>query len=118
MFQLNAPLFITWFQIIVSLVILFLLSFLGDKYPWIDKFPAFSIELKIARQVRILATAHLATGIEANSNLHEGNSVYPGGGKYFPPNRVSCSGSSHAIFCLNRLISKDLLLLINYSIFS
>jgi len=30
---------------------LFLLSFLGDKYPWIDKFPAFNIDLKVAREV-------------------------------------------------------------------
>ena len=51
-FQLDAPLFVTWFQCVVCLVCLFLLSFLGDKYPWIDKFPAFNIDLKVAREVR------------------------------------------------------------------
>lgn len=55
-FQLDAPLFVTWFQCVVCLVCLFLLSFLGEDYPWIDKFPAFSIDLKVARQVGI--TAH------------------------------------------------------------
>ena len=50
-FQLDAPLFVTWFQCVVCLVCLFLLSFLGDKYPWIDKFPAFNIDLKVAREV-------------------------------------------------------------------
>lgn len=50
-FQLDAPLFVTWFQCVVCLVCLFLLSFLGDKYPRIDKFPAFNIDLKVAREV-------------------------------------------------------------------
>lgn len=50
-FQLDAPLFVTWFQCVVCLVCLFLLSFLGDKYPLIDKFPAFNIDLKVAREV-------------------------------------------------------------------
>ena len=50
-FQLDAPLFVTWFQCVVCLVCLFLLSFLGEDYPRIDKFPAFSIDLKVARQV-------------------------------------------------------------------
>ena len=36
----------------MCLVCLFLLSFLGDKYPWIDKFPAFNVDLKVAREVR------------------------------------------------------------------
>ena len=50
-FQLEAPLFVTWFQCVVCLVCLFLLSFLGENYPQIDKFPAFTIDLKVARQV-------------------------------------------------------------------
>lgn len=35
----------------MCLICLFLLSFLGDKYPWIDKFPAFTIDLKVSREV-------------------------------------------------------------------
>lgn len=49
--KLDAPLFVTWYQCVVCLFCLFLLSFLGEKYPWIDKFPAFTIDLKVARQV-------------------------------------------------------------------
>lgn len=41
----------TWFQCVVCLICLFFLSFLGESYPRIDKFPAFSIDLKVARQV-------------------------------------------------------------------
>ncbi|XP_031556605.1 GDP-fucose transporter 1-like isoform X2 [Actinia tenebrosa] len=49
--KLNAPLFITWFQCVITVVCLFLLSFLGEKYPWIDKFPDFIIDLSVAKQV-------------------------------------------------------------------
>lgn len=41
----------TWFQCVVCLICLFFLSFFGENYPRIGKFPAFSIDLKVARQV-------------------------------------------------------------------
>lgn len=52
--QLDAPLFITWYQCVVSLVVLFFLSLLGDKYPAIDKFPVFQINPEICKQVRYI----------------------------------------------------------------
>lgn len=55
-FQLEAPLFITWFQCLVSIAVIFLLSLLEENYPAIDKFPAFKIEIEVAKQVYLLAT--------------------------------------------------------------
>ncbi|XP_065670561.1 GDP-fucose transporter 1 isoform X3 [Hydra vulgaris] len=49
--KLDAPMFITWFQCIVSVFVLFLLSFLGDKYPNIDTFPVFHINLNVVKQI-------------------------------------------------------------------
>jgi len=49
--KLDAPLFITWYQCVVSIIVLFFLSLLGDRYPSIDKFPAFHIDINIAKQV-------------------------------------------------------------------
>lgn len=49
--KLDAPLFITWYQCVTSVVVLFFLSLLGDKYPKIDKFPAFRIDLNVSKQV-------------------------------------------------------------------
>ena len=74
--QLNAPLFITWFQCVISLVCLFLLSFLGEKFPWIDKFPAFSIDFKIARQVCKLFIFNTLKNVFDGVNIHSYKLVY------------------------------------------
>lgn len=49
--KLDAPLFITWYQCITSIVCLMLLSLLGDRFPQIDKFPPFKIDLNVAKQI-------------------------------------------------------------------
>ncbi|EDO42347.1 predicted protein [Nematostella vectensis] len=49
--KLDAPLFVTWYQCVVTVICLFFLSLLGDRYPWIDTFPAFHIKLSVAKQV-------------------------------------------------------------------
>jgi len=49
--KLDAPMFITWYQCVTSLFVIFLLSLIGDKCASIDKFPAFKIDLSVARQV-------------------------------------------------------------------
>eukprot|EP00111_Clytia_hemisphaerica_P021804 TCONS_00064105-protein len=54
-FKLDAPIFITWYQCVFSLLILFLLSFLGDKYPSIDKFPEFQLNPEICKQIMPLS---------------------------------------------------------------
>jgi hypothetical protein len=36
---------------VVTVVCIYFLSFIGDKYPQVEKFPAFSIDLKVSRQV-------------------------------------------------------------------
>eukprot|EP00795_Rhopilema_esculentum_P002469 gene2469-18128_t len=65
--KLDAPLFITWYQCITSLVCIFLLSLLGDKFPRIDKFPAFKIETGIAKQ--ILPLSVIFVGMITANNL-------------------------------------------------
>ncbi|XP_046840257.1 GDP-fucose transporter 1-like isoform X2 [Xenia sp. Carnegie-2017] len=75
--KLDAPLFVTWYQCVVTVICIYFLSFLGDKYPRIGKFPAFSIDLKISRQV--LALSVVFVGMITFNNLclkHLGVSFY------------------------------------------
>lgn len=65
-FKLDAPLFITWYQCLISLVILFFLSLLGDKYPSIDKFPEFHINPEVCKKVLPLSVVFVGM-ITANN---------------------------------------------------
>lgn len=111
--KLEAPLFVTWFQCVVCLVCLFLLSFLGDKYPWIDKFPAFNIDLKVAREVLPLSAVFV--GMITFNNLclkHLGVSFYNVGRSLTTVFNVICTflilgqkTSFKAMFCCAIIIS-------------
>lgn len=90
--KLDAPLFVTWFQCVVCLICLFFLSFLGESYPRIDKFPAFSIDLKVARQVLPLSVVFV--GMITFNNLclkHLGVSFYNVGRSLTTVFNVICS---------------------------
>ncbi|EDV29725.1 uncharacterized protein TRIADDRAFT_20354 [Trichoplax adhaerens] len=54
--KLNAPIFVTWFQCIVAVMICFGLGLIGNKFRGIEEFPAFEIDVKIAREVLPLST--------------------------------------------------------------
>jgi len=47
--KLNAPMFITWFQCVVTVLLCFLLSILGQVFPQYVTFPAIKIEGKLMR---------------------------------------------------------------------
>ena len=49
--QLDAPLFITWTQCVVSVILIAALGFLGDKYPNIDNFAPAEFKLTTALAV-------------------------------------------------------------------
>lgn len=65
--KLDAPLFVTWYQCLVTVICIYFLSFIGDKYPQIEKFPAFTIDLKVARQ--ILSLSVVFVGMITFNNL-------------------------------------------------
>eukprot|EP00794_Sanderia_malayensis_P006088 gene6088-6791_t len=65
--KLDAPLFITWYQCITSVICIFMLSLLGDKFPSIDKFPAFKIDLSVAKE--ILPLSIIFVGMITSNNL-------------------------------------------------
>lgn len=110
--KLEAPLFVTWFQCVVCLVCLFLLSFLGENYPQIDKFPAFTIDLKVARQVLPLSIVFV--GMITFNNLclkYLGVSFYNVGRSLTTVFNVICSyvilgqrTSLKALFCCGIII--------------
>ncbi|RNA39546.1 GDP-fucose transporter 1-like [Brachionus plicatilis] len=49
--QFDAPLFITWFQCVVTVALCWLLAQFAKYQPGLIKFPAFSIDPKIAREI-------------------------------------------------------------------
>ena len=65
--KLDAPLFVTWYQCVVTVVCIYFLSFIGDRYPQIEKFPAFSIDFKVSRQ--ILSLSVVFVGMITFNNL-------------------------------------------------
>ncbi|KAL6737062.1 hypothetical protein Aduo_010736 [Ancylostoma duodenale] len=58
--KLNAPLFITWFQCVVTVVLCFLLSFLSRSFPNTINFPRMSVDAKISREVLPLSIVFVA----------------------------------------------------------
>ncbi|KAK6010927.1 hypothetical protein OSTOST_24002, partial [Ostertagia ostertagi] len=48
--QLNAPLFITWFQCVVTVGLCFSLSFLSKNFPHTITFPRMTLDAKISRE--------------------------------------------------------------------
>uniref|UniRef100_A0A915LDC5 Sugar phosphate transporter domain-containing protein n=1 Tax=Romanomermis culicivorax TaxID=13658 RepID=A0A915LDC5_ROMCU len=58
--KLDAPLFITWYQCIVSILICFIMSLLAEKAPNYVSFPKFRIDPKICWQISSLSTMFVA----------------------------------------------------------
>ncbi|RCN30836.1 hypothetical protein ANCCAN_23383 [Ancylostoma caninum] len=58
--KLNAPLFITWFQCVVTVVLCFLLSFVSRSFPNTINFPRMSVDAKISREVLPLSIVFVA----------------------------------------------------------
>ena len=50
--QLDAPLFITWFQCIVTIFLCWMFSLLAKMMPERISFPEFKIDIKVSREVR------------------------------------------------------------------
>ena len=50
-FQLDAPLFVTWFQCIVAIVLCALFAILSSLLPQYVVFPQFKIDPKVCREV-------------------------------------------------------------------
>ncbi|VDO06092.1 unnamed protein product [Haemonchus placei] len=75
--QLNAPLFVTWYQCVVTVGLCFLLSFLSKSLPHVITFPRMTLDAKISREVLPLSLVFV--GMIAFNNLclkHVGVSFY------------------------------------------
>ena len=65
--KLDAPIFITWTQCVVSVILIAALGFLGDKYPNIDNFaPA---EFKLTTALAVLPLSIVFVGMIVFNNL-------------------------------------------------
>ena len=51
--QLDAPVFVTWYQCLVTVALCMLLSQLAARYPNYVTFPEFNIDKKLSREVRL-----------------------------------------------------------------
>ncbi|CAF2812004.1 unnamed protein product [Rotaria sp. Silwood2] len=67
--KLDAPLFITWYQCVVTVGICALLGNLNKRITFLSKFPTFKIDLKIARDVLPLSVMFVAMIIFNNLTL-------------------------------------------------
>ncbi|CAF1577958.1 unnamed protein product [Rotaria sp. Silwood1] len=67
--KLDAPLFITWYQCVVTVVACALLGSLNKRLAILSKFPTFKIDLKIARDVLPLSVMFVAMIIFNNLTL-------------------------------------------------
>jgi len=65
--KLDAPLFVTWFQCIVCVVLFFLLSLTSKLFPNLITFPEFRIDTKIMRETLPLSIVFVA--MIASNNL-------------------------------------------------
>jgi len=54
LFQLDAPLFVTWYQCFVTVLMCFGLSFIAKAAPSVLSFPEMTIDLKLCRAVGLL----------------------------------------------------------------
>ena len=50
-FQLNAPLFVTWFQCMITVLMCVLLSLLSQFMPDLVSFPSAKLDLRLCRAV-------------------------------------------------------------------
>ncbi|GMT24115.1 hypothetical protein PFISCL1PPCAC_15412, partial [Pristionchus fissidentatus] len=58
--QLDAPLFVTWYQCVVTVGLCFALSWLAKKFPAYISFPAMTVDRKISREVLPLSIVFVA----------------------------------------------------------
>ncbi|VDM66894.1 unnamed protein product [Strongylus vulgaris] len=58
--KLNAPLFVTWFQCVVTVFLCFSLSFLSKSFPNTINFPRMSVDAKLSREVLPLSIVFVA----------------------------------------------------------
>jgi len=58
--KLNAPMFITWFQCLVTVLLCFALSIIGQLYPGLVNFPAVKLEAKLMRATLPLSIVFVA----------------------------------------------------------
>lgn len=65
--KLNAPLFVTWFQCVVTVALCFSLSFLSQKLPHTVTFPRMTLDMKISRELLPLSVVFV--GMIAFNNL-------------------------------------------------
>jgi hypothetical protein len=74
---------VTWYQCVVTVVCIYFLSFIGDKYPQIEKFPAFSIDFKVSRQVMYSGVAR-PSFLGGRSERRRRETIYGGPGACTP----------------------------------
>ncbi|KJH48566.1 hypothetical protein DICVIV_05310 [Dictyocaulus viviparus] len=75
--KLNAPLFVTWFQCVVTIFLCFFLSWMSKVLPHTINFPRMSLDAKISREVLPLSVVFV--GMISFNNLclkHVGVSFY------------------------------------------
>ncbi|KAK6751654.1 hypothetical protein RB195_003209 [Necator americanus] len=65
--KLNAPLFVTWYQCVVTVVLCFSLSFISKTFPNIVNFPRMTLDAKISREVLPLSVVFV--GMISFNNL-------------------------------------------------
>ncbi|KAE9416541.1 hypothetical protein Angca_008940 [Angiostrongylus cantonensis] len=65
--QLNAPLFVTWFQCVTTVVLCFSLSLLSKTFPHTINFPRMTIDAKISREILPLSVVFV--GMISFNNL-------------------------------------------------
>ncbi|KAH7721938.1 GDP-fucose transporter [Aphelenchoides avenae] len=58
--KLDAPLFVTWYQCVVTVALCFFCSYLSSAFPGIIKFPKMTVDQKLSREVLPLSLVFVA----------------------------------------------------------
>uniref|UniRef100_A0A914CPP5 Sugar phosphate transporter domain-containing protein n=1 Tax=Acrobeloides nanus TaxID=290746 RepID=A0A914CPP5_9BILA len=90
--KLDAPLFVTWYQCLVTVVLCFLCSYLSKLFPDYIKFPEMKLDAKLSREV--LPLSFIFVGMIAFNNLclkYVGVSFYYVGRSLTTVFNVACS---------------------------
>ncbi|PIO59035.1 hypothetical protein TELCIR_19514, partial [Teladorsagia circumcincta] len=114
--ELNAPLFITWFQCVVTVGLCFSLSFLSKNFPHAITFPRMTLDAKISRE--ILPLSLVFVGMIAFNNLclkHVGVSFYYLGRCLTTVFNVATSALTHNISGTAKAAAQTVMAVVFYS---
>ncbi|MFH4976575.1 hypothetical protein AB6A40_003284 [Gnathostoma spinigerum] len=110
--KLDAPLFVTWYQCIITLLLCYLCSYIGNLFPSIITYPVLSFDHRVSREVLPLSFVFVAMITTNNLCLkYVGVSFYYVGRSLTTVFNVVCSylilgqtTSWRAIFCCASII--------------